>query len=162
MRKKILFFISLIFLSSCASTPEPAPLSYSRVFKAKFEEVWRACQQALIKYPMRINNMDTAVLQTEYIKGRRAFRPPTKQGEYPSSYRYRLQIRLVRGNLNPQEEAIKVTIAKDAEAKKDFFSDPKKLESDGLEENVILYRIEREIQIERVLQKVQKKMNNSR
>ena len=59
------------------------------------------------------------------------------------------------------KEAVKVTVAKDVELKTDFFSDPKRLESDGLEEKVILYRIEKEISVERALQRAQKKLNKN-
>ncbi len=160
LKLKLFALLVAILCSGCSSMPEKKPLSYSKVYKAKFEEVWRACQQALIKYPMRINNMDTGILQTEFIKGNRAFKPPTMKEDYSSGYRYRLKLRLVKGNLSKSREAVKVTVAKDTEIKTDFFSDPKRLESDGLEEKVILYRIEKEISVERALQRAQKKANN--
>ena len=58
-----------------------------------------------------------------------------------------------------RKAATKVTLTKDVTLQSDFFSDPKFLPSDGLEEKTILYRIGREIQIERALAKAQKKQN---
>ena len=64
----------------------------------------------------------------------------------------------VKGALEARQ-ATKVTIVKETQLQVDFFSDPRSLPSDGLEEKSILYRIGREIQVERALAKAQKKQN---
>jgi hypothetical protein len=49
-----------------------------------------------------------------------------------------------------------VNIAKLIERKRDFFSDPEILPSDGIEEKVIFYRMERELIIDEALKKALK------
>jgi hypothetical protein len=49
---------------------------------------------------------------------------------------------------------VKVTLTKKIEVKRDFFSEPKPLETDGLEEMVLFYRIERELIIEEAIKKL--------
>jgi hypothetical protein len=51
-------------------------------------------------------------------------------------------------------ESVRVTIDKKMEILRDFFSEPEPLESDGLEEKVIFYRMERDLIINEALKKI--------
>lgn len=139
--------------------PEPTYSPRENVFFAAYEEVWRASQLALQNYPMRVNNMDLGVLETDIIKGFSAWTPPHDPEQRRSTgLSYKLSVRVIRGNVDGKE-AHKVTIKKDIQVQRDFFSNPEPRPSDGLEESVILYRIGREILIERALQQAQKQKN---
>ncbi len=129
-----------------------------QVFYANFEEVWRSVNLVLQPYPLRVSNMDQGVLETDEIRGNRVWSPVYKTGESSNGETYRITIRVIKGALGSRA-ATKVTIVKDAQLKVDFFSDPKSIPTDSLEEKAILYRIGREIQIERALAKAQKKQN---
>ena len=104
---------------------------------------------------MRINNMDSGIIETEAIRGYKVWMPPYKSDIGSGGLSYYLNVHIVKGLIDGRE-AIKVSIAKNIENTTDFFSEPKKLPSDGLEEKAILYRIGRELQIERALEKVLK------
>jgi hypothetical protein len=52
-------------------------------------------------------------------------------------------------------ESTRVTIDKRMEILRDFFSEPETIESDGLEEKMIFYRIERELIIQDALKRAQ-------
>lgn len=153
----ILFFACSLLASSCAlfSSQDQAQ-EYSRVFKAPFDEVWRAAQKALILYPIRTNNSDTGLLQTDYVKGNKAFIPPGQVEPYSNGYRYRLHLKVLKG-AKRSTHATKVVIEKLPEIQRDFFAQPEELQSDGIEEQVILYRIERELVIEKGIKKLDKK-----
>ena len=139
-------------MSACASSPENEQKKrgdLSKVFKAPYETVWRATQQALLNYPMNVNNMDTGQLQTLYITGRHRFKAPHKKEQIlPGGYQYRLNITIVKGKTRS-----KVIVAKQVRLQKDFFSDPQELRTDGFEEKALLYRIHREILIEKMLKR---------
>ncbi len=141
-----------LLLSACASEPKKErALDYSRAFNASYEVVWRATQQAMLNYPMNINNMDTGQLQTLFITGKHRFKPPHRREEVlPSGYQYRLNINIIR---NEDNKRAKVIISKEARLQKDFFSNPEDLGSDGFEEKSILYRIKREVIIELLLKR---------
>lgn len=148
---KLLFRLTFVaFLTACSSTPEIVDTEYSKVFNAPYDLVWRATQQALLNYPMNINNMDTGYLQTLFITGKHRYLAPHNREEIlPSGYQYRLNINIERGG-----SRTKVLVAKEVRMQRDFFSDPSAKPSDGFEEKMILYRIKREITIEKILKKL--------
>ena len=160
----VTFWVSnLIFLfglSACALfSDRPGPPKYygprEQVYFASFEEVWRAANLVLQPYPLRISNMDQGALETDTIHGYKVWGPPYKSDIANSGESYHLTIHVVKGNLE-RRVATKVTVLKDGEVQVDFFSEPRAIPSDGLEEKTLLYRIGREIQVERALAKVQK------
>jgi hypothetical protein len=150
-------------LSACALFEERnAPPKFygprEQVYFATFEEVWRAVNLVLQPYPLRISNMDQGLLETDMIRGYKVWSPPYKSDIASTGESYHLSIHVIKGALD-RRAATKVTIVKDTEVQVDFFSDPKNVPSDGLEEKTILYRLGREIQIERALAKAQKQRN---
>lgn len=161
---KLVLILALLGTVGCALIEDRAtPPTYygprDQVYYANFEEVWRAVNLVLQPYPLRVSNMDQGVLETDEIKGNRVFSPVYKGGEASGGESYRITIRVIKGQLGSRA-ATKVTVVKDAQIKLDFFSDPRNIPTDGLEEKALLYRIGREIQIERALAKAQKKQNS--
>lgn len=153
-----LLFSSL--LTGCALFKEnkgPAPVygPRSQVFYADFDAVWRATQIAVSSYAIRVNNYDLGVIETEEIDGYKAWTPPHKEPR-PDGRTYKISIKVVKGQIN-RREANKVSVLKEAQKQRDFFSEAENIASDGLEEKSILYRIERELNIDRALQRSLKK-----
>ena len=154
--------IFVFALAGCATTK---PVNYSnhppsQVYAASFDLVWRAIQLVMARYPLRLNNADAGLLETETIRTDGAWRPPFDQHAHlGAGYRYRLQIRVLKGK-SQNRPAIKVVILKRAHIVRSFFSAPQKLASDGFEERALLYRIAREIAIDRALAKAQKSGGN--
>ena len=95
----LLLISAFIFSLGCSSKEKvETELDYSRTFRAPYEMVWRATQQALLNYPMNINNMDTGQLQTLYITGKHRYKPPHKMDQVlPSGFQYRLNVNIIRG-----------------------------------------------------------------
>ena len=157
----LILFLNLTgALSACAlfedrKGPESFIGPREEVLFADFEEVWRATNIALQSYPLRLSNMDEGLVETDDVKGYRAWRAPFPQSK-PSGMNYRISIRVVRGT-SESKVATKVIILKDARIQRDFFSNTRQIPSDGLEEKALLYRIKREIQIERALSAAQKR-----
>lgn len=162
-RKIILILFSIILLNSCVGIQENEQIETrfgprEQIFYSDFPSVWRATQLALASYPIRVNNMDLGILDSEEIKGFRAWTPP-HQKKKTGGFTYNLNVRVVKGSIEGKD-ATKVSIVKNIEVQKDFFSNSKKLPSDGLEEQTILYRIGREIQIDKGIQKLLKRKQN--
>lgn len=164
LRSFVTFSLVLGLAAGCASkenieeTPSSENGPYSRVFFGSYEEVEIALKQAMIRYPQRIDNTEAGIFETDYIKGDARFKPPHKTSNYSPGFRYRILVRLVRGR-NDERSAIKVQITKKAEVARDFFSEPQATKSDGLEEQTILYRIGRELQLARAVAKANEKSN---
>ena len=146
-RAALIIFSILLCLMSCTTYEQEydgfTPIS--KVFNEDFEVVWRASQLAFQKYPMRINNIDKGLLETDWIKGNEIWRPPYASKIKPSGLRYKITLRTIKGK-SQGDSAIKVSLQKTIEKKRDFFSDIEKPPSDGMEEKSLLYRVEREIQ----------------
>lgn len=127
------------------------------VYNAKYEDVETALKLALSRYPARVDNTESGIYETDYVKGDARFKPPqSSEDDYTSGYRYRIIIRLVRGNKEGRN-AVKVVVLKQIELARDFFATSETVASDGLEEKVILYRIGRELRIRRAIQKFNQK-----
>ncbi len=112
----------------------------------------------MIRYPQKVDNTEAGIFETDYIKGEARFKPPHKTTVYSPGYRYRILVRLVRGRTEDRP-AIKVQLTKKPEVVRDFFSDAAPATSDGLEEQVILYRIGRELQLARAIARANEKAN---
>lgn len=159
----LVFFVMTLSLSGCASLfgerrDEKRDGPYSRVYFANYEEVEVALKQAMIRYPQKVDNTEAGIFETDFIKGDARFRPAHKVSVFSPGYRYRILVRFVRGRTD-EKPAIKVQITKKVEIARDFFSEPEAAQSDGLEEQVILYRIGRELQLARAIARANDKAN---
>lgn len=156
---RLIFSLSLlIFGAGCALVDTPPEKSQEvlkkqtrqKVFLAPYDEVWRAAHTAL-KYPIVNENQDTGMIETEYIKANEGFIAPEQK--IPSSgLRYKIIMLLAKGKTQGRE-SVRVTIDKKIEKLRDFFSDAEDLNSDGLEEKILFYRMERELTISKGLKK---------
>ena len=156
--------VLLIFLAGCSSQPlaekktRKSRLNQQKIYFASYDNVWRAAQLAL-KYPIFMNNMDNGVLETEFIKADEGFQAPADDGIPSSGLKYKISLLLVKGKVDGRD-SVRVTIKKTMEKRRDFFADPEAIESDGLEELVIFYRIDRELTIDEALRKAAKAASN--
>lgn len=116
-----------------------------KIFYASYENVWRALHQ-VIRYPIAAENQDTGIIETEYIKAVDGFQTPEMKKSPSPGLRYKLIFTVARGKQN-NRDATRVTMDKKIEILRDFFSEPELMPSDGLEEKVIFYRIDRELAI---------------
>lgn len=126
-------------------------ISKQRVFYASADAVWRAAH-SVVKYPIAQENQDNGVMETEYIKGIDGWLAPGEQRQPSSGIRYKLVLTFAKGKAEGREST-RVTIDKRIEILRDFFSEPETMESDGLEEKIIFYRIERELIIAEALKR---------
>lgn len=145
-------FAACTSVSKAPTKPKnPKDLFYQQVFFAEYDVVWRAAQLA-VNYPISINNMESGVLETDYIRAVEGFLPPYQEQESSNGLRYKITLTLTKGKVDGKT-AVRVTIIKTLEKKRDFFSDPEAVPSDGIEERTIFYRIGRELQIDEGLKK---------
>lgn len=163
MRLTVRLISNLLFGCLLASCVSPAPVSrtkdlsrpiHQKVFYFPYDNVWRAAQLAL-KYPISVNNMDHGVLETDFIKADDGYIAPDAKKIPSSGIRYKITMIIAKGRVEGRE-GVRVTINKQVEKKRDFFSESETLPSDGLEEKVLFYRMERELVIDEALKKAAK------
>ncbi|MAE73390.1 MAG: hypothetical protein CL675_04795 [Bdellovibrionaceae bacterium] len=155
----------LVVLSGCSLfSKEDTGLTetmdaHKEVFYYEYEKVWRATQVALAKYPIKLNDQDAGLLETEVIPARKIWTPPHKAEKHPFAHQYRLAIKAIKGK-SQGRPAVQLRITKYKTRQKDFFSDSDRLPSDGLEEEMLLYRIRRELLIQKALDRAASKDNS--
>ncbi len=128
------------------------PSALQRIYYAPFDRVWRA-SHAVLKYPIANENPDAGHIETEFIKGLDGFLPPEKSKQPSAGLRYKLILNFAKGRTEGREST-RLTVEKKIEVLRDFFSEPESIYTDGLEEKVLFYRIERELVIFEALKKV--------
>lgn len=126
-------------------------INKQKVYNANYDVVWRAAH-AVLKYPIAQENQDTGIIETEYIKAMDGWIAPNIDKQPSAGTRYKLTLMFAKGKTGGKE-SVRVTIDKKIEILRDFFSPPEALKSDGLEEKIIFYRIDREIKINDSLRK---------
>jgi hypothetical protein len=152
----VILSISSLASGGCALFTPPEEntpnTTHHHVYQSSYDEVWRAVQKALANYPIRLNNIDQGIIETDTLKGDQVWNPPFAKSKQKISPRYMLKIKVAKGRIQ-NSESTRVTLLKKQSVTKDFFSGDVELASDGLEEKSIFYRIEREIKLEHSLRK---------
>lgn len=159
MPQLIFNFILLLFISGC-SLFQPRPdaadkiiekASKQKIFIAPYDIVWKATHSA-IKYTIANENQDYGVIETDYIKSVDGWLPPDQNRPQYNSGRYKLILNFAK-TTSQGKESTRISIEKKIEIFKDFISETESVPSDGLEEQSIFYRIEREIIISNALKR---------
>jgi len=153
----LVFLSAALTLSSCAMLkpqPESSAIRKStpqRIYYASYDQVWRAAH-TVMKYTIANENQETGFLETEYIKGVDGWLPPENDKKPSAGLRYKFVLSFAKGKTDGREST-RVTMDKRIEVLRDFFSEPENLQSDGLEEKILFYRIERELLLSEALKK---------
>ena len=132
-----------VLLEGCASRRPVEPF-YTRLYEGTLDEVWLATLKALSDYPIKFSNKDAGKIQTEIVNGpynELMFTYP-EPIELPERFRYSLKFSFANLNQDNPNGVTRVRIAKELERFQDFYAGWIPFTSDGLEERVLLYRIE--------------------
>lgn len=148
--KAIAIKIKLIFLVLLFS-PSLWAKSYSSYFKEDYDLVWKSLLIALSSYPLEVNEQETGRIKTALIEGGRIWEPYGKVLRDREQYQIFVQAHKIR---HQGRNLIKVSLEKKIIYKGDFITEDKTLESDGIEEAVLLYRIKREAKIDALIEKI--------
>ena len=150
--------VSLLITGCGLSEPRPDSVekliekaSQQKIYYSNYDLVWKAAHSA-IRYTIANENQDYGLIETDYIKAVDGWLPPDQTRPQYKSARYKLILSFAKGVYNGKEST-RVTIEKKIEVFKDFISETQIVQSDGLEEQSIFYRIEREIIIAQALKK---------
>ena len=154
---KILFLCSLFSLSGC--NPEGLKpdgvtpgIPVERVYSGEYGDVEMAIRASMKKYPVKEDNLDSGIFETDYIRGDKMYRAPGSHDRLESGTRYRIQIHTIKGKVEGKP-ATQLIIKKIIEKTRDFFAESEPLPSDGLEENIIFYRVQRELAIAKAIKR---------
>jgi hypothetical protein len=144
---------ALFALPACSNLPfVKQNKAYSRVFLTDFSTAWTAALEAASAGradSIRNNNRETGIIDTTWIDSSepRQFLDVFSDADFFLRSRYRMEIQIREGRKNDQQ-AVMVRVLKQQQQESTFLGGFQDQESDGVEENVYLYRIGRLIAIQ--------------
>lgn len=148
------FLAVVVFLVGCSSTPRAEPYQ-TRLYQGSYDEVWTAALKALNDYPLKISNKDSGKIQSEVVNGPYndlLFQYP-EAIELPERFRYSVKLNFAKLVSEDNEPLTRIRIIKELERFHDFYTGWVPAASDGLEEKILLYRIEHILRMEKLLAK---------
>lgn len=147
----------LVMMIACSTLPHPEvshPETLKKSYRASYDNVWNATLKVLDsrKYSFPTANKDAGYIETEFVQGKSEKEFYTSGGErYPKDLKWKLKLWLVRRNTRKQSGPIRVRIEKEVFASGGFLESWHKTRSDFMEEHVILYRISRTLEIDKMV-----------
>lgn len=154
LRLKTLLLSSIFALfSGCSSQPSGGDPFQTRLYVGAYDEVWLAALKALSEYPLKVSNKDAGRIQTEVVNGpyNELLMTYPEPLELPERYRYSLEMSFAKLVADDSKPLTRVRIRKSLERFHDFYTGWLGYPADGLEEKVLLYRMEHILQMERKL-----------
>lgn len=133
---------------------------FEQTFSEPYSDVYVAVGQAISHYRTLVMDQDAGYIETVEQAYDEGWRSPTVDNLPPSGRRYKLIIRVLKGE-KAGKEATSVSVKKIILNRVDFFSPDNEEASDGLEEQAILYRTYRELKIQKGLQRFYEKQKKS-
>lgn len=143
-------FVSLVILLLSVSLPSYGQEGVTKVLPFRYEEVWRGLLLAMANYPLKNSNQDSGDIETRELSPGEVWLAPYDQEDEKRSYS--LSIKIVKGRAG-RRPATEVTILKNQRIRTNLMGASKELPSDLIEEQVLLYRVIREIMIELTIKK---------
>lgn len=117
--------------------------TYHRVFLSDFNTVWLASLDALKNAPLDVSNREAGFLQTKWVENTEQLNFTNVFGAGPDQVlraQFRFRISVAKGTFK-EKDSVKVSVQKEQLVQKDVLDGWREQESDGVEENTLLYRI---------------------
>jgi len=124
-------------------------LTYRRIYLTDFDVAWSSSLAALKSVRLEVANKDSGVMQTQWVENTadRNFVDSFGSADSYLKAEYRLKLQVARGFYNGKP-SVTVTALRDQRVERDVLEGWKFVETDGVEENTLLYRIGRLIYVE--------------
>jgi len=157
MKSKFRFILGIILvqiLGACVSSqppPRPLDLPFKKYFDKDFDTVWAATVEVLDYYQIVRIDRDAGLVETDWTEARynRAlYDLPPDHKEFMESVKYRLKVKVSKfRNKNTGTPVANVQIVKELMEGRNFIFDYERVPTDTVEEQILLYRIGRRVEI---------------
>lgn len=161
IRRFFLLTLLLLSSSSCVSAYRQSigadtTKTFSRIYFTDFNVAWQSALDALKASPLDVSNREGGFIQTRWIDN-------TSEKNFSDSFgsaksylkaQYRLKLSVAKGFYNGRP-TIKITTLKEQLVQNDVLDGWRAKETDGIDENTILYRVGRIIYIKMKIAKLE-------
>jgi hypothetical protein len=130
--------------------------TYTKIFLTDFNFAWQAVLDSIRSYRLDITNREGGVVQTRWTDNTAEKNFVDSFGGADSYLKAQFRVRIIvsKGFYNGKPST-KVTVQKEQMIQRDVLEGWKPVPTDGIDENTLLYRIGRLIQIKLTLQKLE-------
>ena len=149
-----LCLFSLFFAVGCASLDNPPQREfYTRIYDGPLDEVWVAALKSLSDYPLKMSNKDSGQIISELVNGpyNDLLLTYPERIELPERFRYSLSLNFAKLISENDKPLTRIRVIKKLEKFQDFYTGWTAYPSDGIEERVLLYRVEHLLRMEKML-----------
>ena len=155
----VLGISALALLGACASEQSlqrPLDYPYARVYAGTFDAVWNAAIQVLDLYSITKADRESGSIETDFLLFRyntELFENPDRE-EFLDQIRYKVKVKLSKGMVSQTgEPAVRLQVLKELSSYGNIITDWRRVATDGLEEEVLLYRIGQRLRIQDTLKR---------
>ncbi len=159
--RRVLFLSFLLFFGSCASYKQFQYITEefeipSKTFKTTFDETWTALRTIMKNYELEQIAMESGYIKTRWIDNTMElnFTDSFSKSDTVKSAKFKIIVNVVKG-YRSSREVTKVSIFKRQMIEPDFLQGWKVLQSDGILEKTILYRLSRLLAIDKRLKELE-------
>jgi len=149
----------------CASQQPSDEAFRTRLYEGNYDDVWLSALKSLNDYPLRVSNKDSGRIITETVNGPYNELVLTYPGplEQPERFRYSLKFSFAKlVSEKTKKPLVRIRVIKELEQFQDFYTGWLSYPSDGIEEKMLLYRIEQVLSMEKALAKSMEKRGKKR
>lgn len=147
MFNKFLYLLFSLLLLSCTHVEEEE-MSNQQVFRYPRETVWEVLVAVLKSYPLKTVDEQKGYIETEVLKADQFWKAPYQRNQDFSGYSSQLIVKM-----DYRRPDARVFVYKKIYKQRGFISSKEEVLSDLVEENILLYRIARELKIKAFLEK---------
>ncbi|MBI1859399.1 MAG: hypothetical protein HYR96_00585 [Deltaproteobacteria bacterium] len=150
--KGVLILITGLMVGCASMQPSAEPFA-TRLFAGTYDDVWLATLKALNDYPLKLSNKDAGKIHSEMVNGpynEMLFSHP-EPIQLPERFRYSMKFSFGRLETSDNKNMVRIRVVKELEKFQDFYTGWTPYPSDGLEERLLLYRIDHILSMERAL-----------
>lgn len=158
MKKNIVPLFLMLLFSSCADLPRPislSPQTTQKIYDEPYDAVWDATLKVLEEYQYKypVENKDAGYIETDFMKGHSQKEFFYSGGQkFQKERKWKLKVWLLSLSSTEDKFRVRVKIEKEEYLGTDFLEGWQRSESDFVEENVILYRIGRVLDLNKVIE----------
>jgi len=154
------YFLLLLATSSCASYEKFRQITEelelpSKIYKGDYNQTWQSVIQVMKRYDIAQQNQEAGYIKTRWMDNTLEvnFSDSFGTSDKVKAAKFKLVVNVTKG-YRLAREVTKVTIYKRQLVEQDFLQGWKDIPSDGIKEQVLLYRIERLIWIDNQLRAI--------
>ncbi len=135
---------------------------FHRIYISDYNVAWQATLDALKSSRLDVSNREGGIVQTRWTENtaEKNFTESFGTAESYLKAQYRLRITLAKGFYNGKP-SVKVTVQKEQMVQRDVLEGWRPIESDGIDENTLLYRVGRIIIMRNKIAKLEEEKTNS-